>query len=52
MLEFLNVGYTENQALEIILAISLKTPSNDANHLFDTPLDKAFARRAWNPDPE
>ncbi len=50
--EFLAVGYTENQALEIILAISVKTLSNYVNHLFDTPLDKAFARRAWVADPE
>ncbi len=50
--EFLALGYTENQALEIILAISVKTLSNYVNHLFDTPLDKAFARRAWVPDPK
>jgi alkylhydroperoxidase family enzyme len=50
--EFLAVGYTENQVLEIILAIAVKTLSNYSNHLFDTPLDKAFARRAWSPAPE
>ena len=50
--EFLAAGYTENQALEIILAISVKTLSNYVNHIFDTPLDKAFARRAWVPDSE
>lgn len=50
--EFLAVGYTENQVLEIILAIAVKTLSNYSNHVFDTPLDQAFARRAWTPDPE
>lgn len=45
--EFLAAGYTENQVLEIILAIAVKTLSNYSNHALDTPLDKAFARRAW-----
>ena len=49
--EFLAAGYTENQVLEIILAISVKTLSNYLNHIFDTPLDKAFSRRAWVPAP-
>lgn len=50
--EFLGVGYTENQVLEIILAIAVKTLSNYSNHALDTPLDKAFARRAWTAAPE
>ena len=50
--EYLAVGYTETQVLEILLAISVKTLSNYTNHLFETPLDKAFARRAWTADPE
>ncbi len=45
--QFLAAGYTERQALEIILAIAVKTLSNYSNHLFDTPLDEAFAHRAW-----
>ena len=49
---FLAVGYTENQVLEIILAIAVKTLSNYSNHVLDTPLDKAFARRAWTADAE
>lgn len=44
---FLAAGYTETQVLEIILAIAVKTLSNYTNHLFDTPLDAAFAHRAW-----
>ena len=50
--EFLAVGYTENQVLELILAIAVKTLSNYSNHLLDTPLDNAFARRAWTPAPQ
>ena len=48
---FLAVGYTERQVLEIILAIAVKTLSNYSNHLFDTPLDKAFTHRAWTGPP-
>ena len=44
---FLAAGYAERQVLEIILAIAVKTLSNYSNHLFDTPLDEAFAYRAW-----
>lgn len=45
--EFLAAGYGERQILEIVLAISVKTLSNYANHLFHTPLDAMFASRAW-----
>jgi uncharacterized peroxidase-related enzyme len=45
--EFLAAGYNERQILEIVLAISVKTLSNYANHLFHTPLDTMFASRAW-----
>lgn len=40
-------GYTDRQILEVVLAIAVKTMSNYANHLFHTPLDPIFARRAW-----
>ena len=46
---FLSAGYTHAQILEIILAASLKTLSNYANHVTETPLDDAFASRAWQP---
>ena len=44
---FLDSGYTELHILEIILAISVKTISNYANHLFHTELDDMFSARAW-----
>lgn len=44
---FLAAGYREGHILEIVLAIAVKTLSNYANHLFHTPLDEAFAGRAW-----
>lgn len=40
-------GYSERSMLGIILAISVKTLSNYTNHLFHTPIDAAFAGRAW-----
>lgn len=46
---FLAAGYTERQILEIVLAISVKTLSNWANHLFDTPVDDMFVHRTWSP---
>jgi alkylhydroperoxidase family enzyme len=44
---FLGAGYTERQILEIVLALAVKTISNYSNHLFHTPVDAAFASRAW-----
>lgn len=40
-------GYTEAQILQIILAIGVKTFSNYANHVCDTPVDAPFAGRSW-----
>lgn len=44
---FLAAGYAAPQILELVLAIAVKTLSNYTNHLFHTPLDPAFAGRAW-----
>ncbi|GAC1541024.1 MAG: carboxymuconolactone decarboxylase family protein [Candidatus Velthaea sp.] len=46
--DFLAAGYSERQVLDIILALAVKTISNYTNHLFDTEVDKPFARRAWS----
>ena len=46
---FRSAGYSDAQVLEVVLAASLKTLSNYANHLAETPLDDAFASRAWQP---
>ncbi len=46
---FRSAGYSQAQVLEVVLAASLKTLSNYANHLAETPLDDAFASRAWRP---
>lgn len=46
--EFLQAGYKEEQILEVVLAIAVKTISNYTNHLFSTPIDSAFASYALN----
>lgn len=45
---FVAAGYTETQVLELVLAVAVKTISNWSNHLFATPVDDAFASRAWS----
>ncbi len=47
---FLAAGFTRAQALEVVLGVAFKTLSNYANHLVDTPVDAAFAPRAWSAD--
>ncbi|MGF1561929.1 MAG: carboxymuconolactone decarboxylase family protein [Geminicoccaceae bacterium] len=47
MQAFLDAGYSERHILEVVLAISVKTLSNYANHLFHTPLDDVFGAYAW-----
>ena len=43
---FLSAGYTENHILGLIAGIGVKTMSNYFNHVFNTPVDAAFAGRA------
>ncbi len=43
MKAFIDAGYSEPQALEIVLALAVKTLSNYANHLFHTEVDTMFA---------
>lgn len=45
---FLEAGYQEKQIMEIILALAVKTLSNYANHIFQTPVDDAFSSRKWS----
>lgn len=44
---FIDAGYTKQQILEVILGVSFKTLSNYVNHITDTPVDTAFAKKAW-----
>ena len=45
--KFLSAGFKEEQILEIVLAIAVKTISNYSNHIFHTKVDDAFANRIW-----
>jgi uncharacterized peroxidase-related enzyme len=47
---FLDAGFTREQILEVITAISLKTLTNYANHLAGTPLDDVYAGDRWTPE--
>lgn len=44
---FLSAGYEEQDILEIILAIAVKTISNYTNHIFHTEVDEAFSKHTW-----
>ncbi|WP_026413425.1 carboxymuconolactone decarboxylase family protein [Actinomadura oligospora] len=44
---FLAAGYSEQDILRVLLAVSIKTISNYSNHLFHTPVDRGFAHRTW-----
>jgi len=44
---FLAAGFTKQNVLEIIVAISHKVLSNYTNHIVDTPVDDAFERFIW-----
>jgi len=44
---FKEAGYTDAQALEVILGTGMKALSNYTNHQAQTPLDPAFEPKAW-----
>jgi len=46
---FVQAGYNKQQIIEVILGVSVKTLSNYVNHISQTPVDDAFAKRAWQP---
>lgn len=45
---FFDAGYSQAQALEVLVGVGQKTLSNYMNHLAGTPLDAAFASAAWS----
>lgn len=44
---FRRAGYGNQQVLEVILGVSLKTISNYTNHIAKTPVDDAFSAEVW-----
>jgi uncharacterized peroxidase-related enzyme len=50
---FRDAGFHEQQVLEVILGVGLKTLSNYTNHVAGTPVDEAFEHERWTaPDPQ
>ncbi|PWE18782.1 carboxymuconolactone decarboxylase [Marinicauda salina] len=47
---FLDAGFTKANVLDVIVGVGMKTLSNYANHIAETPLDDAFAPVAWRAD--
>ncbi|KAF0117194.1 MAG: hypothetical protein FD163_1750 [Hyphomonadaceae bacterium] len=45
--DFFASGYAQEAFLEVVLGVALKTASNYMNHTTNTPLEAAFAKRAW-----
>ena len=45
--QFLAAGYTQQQAIEVVLGVGLKTISNYVNHLTGTQTNEQFASEAW-----
>ncbi len=45
---FLDAGFTDQQALEVVLGVAMKTLSNYANHLTGTLTNAEFAHEAWS----
>ena len=44
---FIAAGYGQQQVLEVVLGIGMKTLSNYTNHIASTPLDAAFEGAVW-----
>lgn len=44
---FIDVGYSQQQVLEIILGLAQKVMSNYVNHIAETPVDERFAPFRW-----
>ena len=45
---FLAAGYTRQQAIEVVLGVTVKTLSNYANHLTDTQVNAELASETWS----
>ncbi len=44
---FFEAGFTRQQALEVVLGVTMKTLSNYANHLTETQTNVEFSDEAW-----
>ncbi|HBA66963.1 MAG TPA: carboxymuconolactone decarboxylase [Methylococcaceae bacterium] len=48
LIEFNAAGYSNRHVLEVILGVTMKTLSNYANHVMETPLDAEFEAEEWS----
>jgi len=46
---FIAAGFNQQQALDVVLGVTMKTLSNYANHLTNTQINEQFASEAWSP---
>lgn len=46
---FREAGFKQEQVLEVLLGVAMKTLSNYTNHIAETPLDEAFQAQQWSP---
>jgi uncharacterized peroxidase-related enzyme len=46
---FLDAGFMQEQVLEVLLGVALKTLSNYSNHIAETPIDAQLQPFAWEP---
>jgi uncharacterized peroxidase-related enzyme len=46
--QFLDAGFTRQNVLEVVFAAAMKTLSNYANTIAETPVDEQFASETWN----
>lgn len=44
---FIAAGFSQQQAIEVVLGVAMKTLSNYGNHLFEAPIDAAFEAETW-----
>ena len=49
---FLAAGYDKATVLAVILGVALKVISNYTNHVAETPVNDAFRKHAWTPNPK
>lgn len=49
---FINVGYSQQQLLELVLGIALKTFTNIVSSMSQLPLDEAFSAHVWHSNSE
>ena len=47
--QFLDAGFAQEQVLEVLVGIAMKTLSNYTNHIAETPVDAQLQPFAWEP---